>query len=86
MKIDLTAQTKTGLLKGYIIEGKENNGIYLANIIILNSSLGTTSNQKGYFEISLPPGKYLVEARVLGYKPLFKRNQNRNRKSNWSHF
>ena len=47
----------------------------LANIIILNTNYGTASDQKGYFNIELPTGKYTVEIRMIGYKHLQKKFQ-----------
>jgi len=41
-----------------------------ANIIIMGTTLGTASNENGYFELSnIPAGTYSVRASVIGYAP-----------------
>ena len=42
-----------------------------ATVYIQELKQGTTSNTKGYYEIKLPPGKYMVNYQSLGYEPVF---------------
>ncbi len=42
-----------------------------ATVYIQELKQGTTSNTKGYYEIKLLPGKYMVNYQSLGYEPVF---------------
>jgi hypothetical protein len=55
-------------LKGNI---KDKNGLPIpfATVFFKEASQGTTTNEKGDFEITLPPGKYTVTYRSLGFTP-----------------
>ncbi|MEO5501492.1 MAG: carboxypeptidase-like regulatory domain-containing protein, partial [Ginsengibacter sp.] len=38
-----------------------------ASILIKNTTLGTTANKEGYFELTLQPGDYTIICRYVGY-------------------
>jgi outer membrane receptor for ferrienterochelin and colicins len=56
-------QTLSGTIKG------ENEVIPFANILIKNSTIGTSSNENGDFSIDLEPGNYTVQVHAIGFKP-----------------
>ena len=55
-------------LKGSI-KDKSGQPIPFATVFFKEGSQGTTTNENGIFEISLPAGKYTVTYRSLGFKP-----------------
>lgn len=63
----------TGLAMGHNLKGniKDKSGtpIPFATVFFKEGSQGTTTNEKGDFEIMLPAGKYTVTYRSLGYTP-----------------
>lgn len=54
-------------LKGKIVDSENNEPLFFANIRILNTSAGTTSNKNGDFELKLKPGTYALAASFIGY-------------------
>jgi outer membrane receptor for ferrienterochelin and colicins len=55
-------------LKGRVLDEK-NEAVPFAGVAILNTSLGTSANIQGYFELkNVPAGDYTVSASALGYK------------------
>jgi outer membrane receptor for ferrienterochelin and colicins len=54
-------------LSGTINSDKE--AIPFANILIKNSTMGTSSNENGDFSIDLEPGNYTVQVHAIGFKP-----------------
>lgn len=63
----------TGLATGHNVKGsiKDKNGVPIpfATVFFKEGAQGTTSNENGDFEITLPAGKYTVTYRSLGYSP-----------------
>lgn len=61
------------LAKGHNLNGniKDRSGqpIPFATVFFKEGSQGTTTNENGNFEIALPPGKYTVTYRSLGFTP-----------------
>ena len=58
-----------GIIRGKITNSINNQGVPFANIILLNTDLGTISDEEGNFEIvNVPPGLYNVRASYVGYK------------------
>lgn len=60
--------------KNYTISGiikSKNNGEYIigASVKVLNTNYGTTSNEYGFYSISLVPNTYQIEFSALGKKP-----------------
>jgi len=63
----------SGFALGHNLNGniKDKSGLPIpfATVFFKEGAQGTTTNEKGDFEIMLPPGKYTVTYRSLGYKP-----------------
>ena len=56
-------------LEGYILESETGQGLAGANIVIIGTSLGTSSDLDGkYFIPNLPPGKYTIQVSYIGYQ------------------
>lgn len=59
----------TGKISGKILDAKTGEALIGANIVILNTSLGGTTDIEGqYFIINIPPGKYDVKVSYIGYR------------------
>jgi outer membrane receptor for ferrienterochelin and colicins len=56
-------QTISGTIKS------ENEVIPFANILIKNSTIGTSSNENGDFSIDLEPGNHTIQVNAIGFKP-----------------
>lgn len=70
ISIQLSAQT--GVLKGKIKDKFSNDPIEFANVFIENTSLGTSSDEDGSFEITnIPAGIYNIRISSIGYKTVF---------------
>ena len=60
--------SQTCVVKGFITNSKNNSPLEFVTIQILDTQLGTTSDEKGYFEIrDLKPGVYSIKASTLGF-------------------
>ncbi len=59
---------QANLLRGYVYD--ENNApLQFANVVIVNSNIGTATDSKGYFELQIPSGeKGTVKISFLGFK------------------
>lgn len=58
---------QTGGIKGVIIDEK-NNALFSANVILLGTEIGTTTNFEGKFRIeNIPVGKYKIQVTFVGY-------------------
>ncbi|WP_121665594.1 TonB-dependent receptor [Mesonia aquimarina] len=55
-------------LSGTILDKETNEPIFGANILLLNTNKGTFTNDKGFFEIKLPPDTYTISISLLGYQ------------------
>ncbi|MEM1134597.1 MAG: TonB-dependent receptor [Bacteroidota bacterium] len=54
------------LIQGYV-KSENGDNIFLANIAILNTNLGTVTDQSGKFELPLREGTYKVTISAIGY-------------------
>jgi len=62
----------TGLVKGKIIDINSQLPLVGANIVIKSTSLGTISDEDGYFSIEdIPNGNYSISASYIGYKTVY---------------
>ncbi|NOS56129.1 MAG: carboxypeptidase-like regulatory domain-containing protein [Cyclobacteriaceae bacterium] len=60
-------QTATGRIAGRLTH--QNSPIEFAHIVLLNSTYGTTSNEKGDFALdAIPAGHYKLQASSIGYQ------------------
>ena len=52
------------------IQNQNNEEISFSNVILQNTTYGTTADEKGYFDFrNLPPGEYIVKVSSVGYLP-----------------
>jgi len=59
----------TGTLAGRVVDAASRKPMVGVNIVILNTKLGGTTNNKGEYRIfNIPVGKYTVEFSFIGYK------------------
>lgn len=64
----LSAQAQSGIIKGQITDALSNEPIPFANVLLLDSDKGTTTDIDGKYEITgLSPGLYAIRASYLGY-------------------
>lgn len=64
----LSAQGKTEL-SGYICDKESGEPLYMANVFIKNTTIGTTSNKNGYFKLeNVINGRYEIIFSYLGYE------------------
>lgn len=67
--IAATTLAQTGVIQGRISDAKNNEPIPFANVVIVGTTTGASSDLDGNFKIeSLTPGLYNVEVSYLGYK------------------
>ncbi|NAS13064.1 TonB-dependent receptor [Poritiphilus flavus] len=59
-------------LSGYVRNEKTNEPIGDIAIVVTNRGLGTVSDENGYYQISLPAGRNLLETRFIGMKSVKK--------------
>ncbi|MBN2090861.1 TonB-dependent receptor [candidate division KSB1 bacterium] len=65
------ANARTGSISGRVTDIETGNGLPGANVFLKGTSIGTASNIDGYYIISnVPPGKYEVIVRYIGYETL----------------
>ena len=59
---------QTAIIKGSVVDAKNNEGISFVNVFIQNTTIGTTTDLEGNFVLSaLEPGLYNLEASFIGY-------------------
>jgi CarboxypepD_reg-like domain/TonB-dependent Receptor Plug Domain len=60
---------QTGIIKGRIVDAKNNAPVAFANVLVENINLGTNTDEEGYYEITnLEPQLYNLTASYLGYQ------------------
>jgi len=58
-----------GTIKGNVIDQNNGTPIVGANVIIVNTNLGTSTDAKGFYKIqNVPAGTFTLKASALGYK------------------
>ena len=58
----------TGKIAGRVIDKESGEPLVGANIVIQGTNMGAAADIEGnYFIINIPPGRYVVEARMMGY-------------------
>ncbi len=68
----LSAQTEKLTISGYINDSYDGESLIGATVFVQDEQVGTTSNEYGFYSITLPPGEYVVEYRYLGYETIIK--------------
>ena len=67
----LLAQIKTGEIRGTVSETGRAEVLIGANVFVVGTSLGASTNLEGQYVIKqVPPGTYTIRARYVGYKEL----------------
>ena len=65
----LSAQEKF-TLSGTISDANNNETLFGVNVIIKELNTGTTTNEYGYFSISIPEGTYTLQISYIGFKTI----------------
>jgi len=67
----------TGKISGKIIDSSNGEPLIGANVIIMGTTLGASTDFDGnFFIINIPPGKYEVKASIIGYNSVLIQNVN----------
>ncbi|MDH7603931.1 MAG: TonB-dependent receptor [Melioribacter sp.] len=62
-----------GEIKGYVVEANTQLPLPLANVIILETNIGASTDLEGKFTIkNVPPNIYRIKASIIGYKSVIK--------------
>ncbi|MFH0990598.1 MAG: TonB-dependent receptor [bacterium] len=70
----LTAQT-AGKLSGSIKDADTGESLIGANVMLLGTKLGAVTDVEGtYFILNIPPGKYDLQASIIGYEKVVQRD------------
>lgn len=65
----LAASSQTGTLAGNIIDGEYNNEpMAFANVLVKGTTIGTTSDFDGKYQLNLDPGTYTIIFSFVGYE------------------
>jgi len=59
-------------ISGYINDSYDGESLIGATVFVQDQQVGTTSNEYGFYSITLAPGEYVVEYRYLGYETVIK--------------
>ncbi len=57
-------------LSGTVTDKRSNESLYGVNIIVTDLKTGATTNEYGFFSLSLPKGTYQIEISFLGYETI----------------
>jgi len=63
----LSAQNDQFTLSGYVRDAANGEELIGVNIVVPALGVGTTTNNYGYYSISLPPGSYEFSVQYIGY-------------------
>ena len=63
----IIAEAQQFSVSGSVSDNVSNEPLYFANIRVLNSSLGTSSNRNGDYELKLKKGAYRLTVSYIGY-------------------
>jgi len=61
---------QNNMITGRVIDGATDEPLQFVTIFITNTTLGTTTSEKGSFSISLPPGRHEIIVSMVGYGPI----------------
>ncbi|MGM0588502.1 MAG: TonB-dependent receptor [Bacteroidota bacterium] len=67
----LSAQNSTqSSINGYVRDGSTGETLLMANVALMGTTKGATTNTSGYYTINnIPPGEYVLVCRYIGYQP-----------------
>lgn len=60
--------SQTGIIKGSLVDATNNEPILFANILVLDTDIGTTTDEEGNFKVEVEPGVYNIRFSYVGYK------------------
>jgi hypothetical protein len=67
--VSIFSFAQTGIIKGLVFDGVNNEPIPFANVVILGTTTGTTTDIDGKYELTgLQPGVYTIVVSYLGYQ------------------
>ena len=55
-------------LSGTVIDGNSNETLIGVNVVVTELKTGVTTNEYGFYSITLPKGTYTVQVSYLGYQ------------------
>ncbi|MEO0206000.1 MAG: carboxypeptidase-like regulatory domain-containing protein, partial [candidate division WOR-3 bacterium] len=62
-----------GVINGFVSDAENGEKLSYADVVLKNTTMGTSTDEKGYYYISrIPEGKYTVVFSYLGYEPVEK--------------
>lgn len=74
---DIAFAGTTGKVRGTVKDSKTGEVLPGANVLIRGTTMGAATDEKGQFTILfVPPGRYSIEARMIGYTPMVRQNVN----------
>ncbi|WP_179334243.1 TonB-dependent receptor [Winogradskyella costae] len=65
----LVGFSQTGVVTGKVYDAEFNDLLPFANIVVKNTTTGTTSDFDGNYELELDPGTYVLVYSFVGYQP-----------------
>ncbi len=68
----LFAQTQKATLSGYVKDGESGETLIGASVYIVELGTGSTSNEYGFYSVSIPVGQYTVEYSYIGFETITK--------------
>lgn len=68
----LSGQNDQYTISGYVREASSGEELIGVNVVIKELQTGTTTNNYGYYSISLPPGKYTLSIQYIGFQTIDK--------------
>ncbi|MBD3373991.1 hypothetical protein GF406_03055 [candidate division KSB1 bacterium] len=67
----------TGKISGKVIDAETKEPLPGVNVFIENTTMGAATDVQGHYVIlNVPPGKYILMARMMGYSPTRVQNVN----------
>jgi len=66
----LSGQNDQYTISGYIRDASNGEELIGVNVVITELRTGSTTNNYGYYSISLPPGKYTISIQYIGYETI----------------
>lgn len=73
MVLQLQAASAAGRIKGVVYDADTDNELGYAQVQVVGTTLGAVTDVNGRFDIAkIPPGKYKIQARFIGYRSQIK--------------
>ena len=60
--------SQNGIIKGTLVDATNNEPILFANILVLDTDIGASTDEDGNFQIEITPGVYNLRFTYVGYK------------------